>query len=183
MKDLQKDILNFWFEETQPQQWLQINEEFDQIVKDRFEEAYEVAAGAGYDDWQNNADGALALCILLDQMPRNMFRGTSKAFATDKKALIVSKYAISKGLDQVHPVQRRHFLYLPFEHSENLNDQRRSVELFEKIKEENPLGYDYAVRYLKVIEEYGRFPHRNKILNRDNTPEEEEYLAQPGAGF
>lgn len=183
MKDLQKDILDFWFVETQPQQWFQVSEDFDQRIKERFEESYDMAAGGQFDDWQNSADGALALCILLDQMPRNMFRGTPKAFATDKKALVVSKYAISKGLDQVLSSQKKRFLYLPFEHSENMNDQRRSVELFEKTREDDPLGYDYALRHLKVIEEYGRFPHRNKILERENTPEEEAYLAQPGAGF
>ncbi len=183
MKDLQKDILDFWFVETQPIQWFQVNEAFDKIITERFEGAYETAAQGGYDDWQHNADGALALCLLLDQMPRNMFRGTPKAFATDKKALIVTKYAISKGLDQVHSPQKRRFIYLPFEHSENLNDQRRSVELFEKTKDEDQLGYEYAVRHFKIIEQFGRFPHRNKILKRDNTPEEEEYLAQIGAGF
>ena len=183
MKDLQKDILDFWFQETQPAQWFQVNEEFDQTVCDRFMEAYESAKAGQFDDWKNNADGALALCILLDQMPRNMFRGTPQAFATDNKALVISKFAISKGLDLVLTAQKRRFLYLPFEHSENINDQRRSVELFEKTKDDDPLGYDYAVRHLRVIEKYGRFPHRNKILGRDNTPEEEEYLAQPDAGF
>jgi len=106
-----------------------------------------------------------------------------KAFATDNKALVISKYAISKGLDQVLSSQKRRFLYLPFEHSENINDQHRCVELFEKTKEDDPLGYDYAIRHLKVIEKYNRFPHRNKILGRENTPEEEEYLASPNAGF
>ena len=183
MKDFQKDVLDFWFVETQPQQWFQVNEDFDKAVTERFKEPYEMAVRGEFDDWQNSADGALALCILLDQMPRNMFRGTPQAFETDKKALVVAKYALSKGLDQVLSGQKRRFLYLPFEHSENINDQRRCVELFEKTKEEDPLGYDYALRHLKVIEKYGRFPHRNKILNRDNTPEEEAYLAQPGAGF
>lgn len=183
MKDLQKEILDFWFVETQPKQWFQVNADFDESIKARFEDAYNKAASGQYDDWQSDAYGALALCILLDQMPRNMFRDTPKAFATDKKALIVSKFAVSKGLDQVHSAQKRRFLYLPFEHSENLNDQRRAVELFEKIKDDDPLGYDYAVRHFEVIEKYGRFPHRNKILNRDNTAEEEEYLAQEGAGF
>ena len=183
MKDFQKDILDFWFVETLPQQWFQVNEEFDQVIIERFTEPYEMAVRGEFDEWQNNADGALALCILLDQMPRNMFRGTPKAFETDKKALVIAKYALSKGLDQVLSGQKRRFVYLPFEHSENINDQRRCVELFEKTKDDDPLGHDYALRHLKVIEEYGRFPHRNKILGRDNTPEEEIYLAAPGAGF
>ncbi|HPF78573.1 MAG TPA: DUF924 family protein [Alphaproteobacteria bacterium] len=183
MKDFQKDILDFWFVETQPAQWFQVNEDFDNLIRDRFAEPYEMGARGEFDNWQNSADGALALCILLDQMPRNMFRGTPKAFATDKKALVIAKYALSKGLDQVLSAQKRRFVYLPFEHSENINDQRRCVELFEKMKDDDPLGYDYALRHLKVIEKFDRFPHRNKILGRDNTPEEEEYLAQPGAGF
>lgn len=183
MHDIRGDVINFWFEETKPQQWFQVNEEFDALITERFTDAYEKAAAGIFDDWRNDSDGVLALCILLDQMPRNMFRGTPKAFATDNKALVMAKYAISKGLDQVLSVTKRRFVYLPFEHSENLNDQRRSVELFEKIKNDDPLGYEYAVKHLDVIEEYGRFPHRNKILGRENTPEEEAYLAQPGAGF
>jgi len=183
MKDLQHEILEFWFVETQPQQWFQVSEDFDQLIKGRFEGAYERALMGAFDDWQNNADGALALCILLDQFPRNMYRNTPKAFATDNQALVVAKYAVSKGLDQVLSVQKRSFMYLPFEHSENMNDQRRCVELFGKIKNDAPIQYDYAQRHLDVIDKYGRFPHRNKILNRDNTPEEEEYLAQPNAGF
>lgn len=183
MKDIQEDILHFWFEETKPSQWFQVNPEFDAAVKDRFLEGYQMAVSGQFENWQNNADGALALIILLDQMPRNMFRGSPKAFETDRKALVVAKFAISKGFDQVHPVQKRRFMYLPFEHSENLSDQARCVELFEKIKDEDKLGHDYALKHMEVIEKYGRFPHRNKILERDNTPEEEEYLAQPGAGF
>lgn len=183
MKDFQKDILDFWFVETKAPQWFQVNDDFDQAVIERFSEPYDMGARGEFDDWQNNADGALALCILLDQMPRNMFRGTPKAFATDKRALVIAKYALSKGLDQVLSQQKRRFVYLPFEHSENINDQKRCVELFEKMKDDDPLGYDYALRHLRVIEKFNRFPHRNKILGRDNTPEEEEYLAQPDAGF
>lgn len=183
MKDLQKEILDFWFVETSPKQWFQVSEEFDGFIKTRFEDAYNNALAGQYDEWQNNADGALALCVLLDQFPRNMYRATPKAFAGDKKALVVAKYAVSKGLDQVHSSQKKRFIYLPFEHSENINDQHRSIELFEKTKDDDPLGYDYALRHFKIIEKFGRYPHRNKILGRDNTPEEEEYLAQPNAGF
>lgn len=183
MKSAKENILDFWFVQTQPQQWFQVNEEFDQSVKKQFEESYQLAADGVYEDWKNDADGALALVILLDQMPRNMYRGTPKAFATDGKALVVSKYAISKGLDQVLSASKRRFLYLPFEHSENLNDQRRCVELFEAMKDDDPLAYEYAVKHFDVIEKYDRFPHRNKILGRENTAEEEEYLSQPGAGF
>lgn len=183
MKDIQKDVLEFWFEQTQPPQWFQVNPDFDRQILERYADAYDLAARGVYDDWKNSSDGCLALVLLLDQFPRNMFRGTAKAFATDPKALVIAKYALAKGFDQVLPPIKRRFLYLPFEHSENLNDQRKCVELFEKMKKDDPLGYDYALRHLKVIEQYGRFPHRNSILSRMNTPEEEEYLAQSGAGF
>lgn len=183
MKDLQKDILHFWFEETKPAQWFQKNSDFDKKIKDRFSQTYDLAKDGVMDDWRNDTDGSLALVLVLDQFPRNMFRDTPQAFAADHKALIVSKYAISKGFDQLlNPVKRR-FLYLPFEHSENLSDQRRSVELFEAMKEDDPLGHEYALRHYDVIEKFGRFPHRNKILGRENTSEEEDYLKQPGSGF
>ncbi len=183
MKDVQKDILYFWFEQTQPPQWFQVNPAFDTEIQERYGDVYDKASRGIFDDWKNDSDGCLALVLLLDQFPRNMFRGTAKAFASDGKALVISKYALSKGFDQVLSPMKRRFLYLPFEHSENLNDQRKCVDLFEKMKKDDPLGYDYAMRHLKVIEKYGRFPHRNKILSRMSTPDEEEYLAQAGAGF
>jgi uncharacterized protein (DUF924 family) len=183
MKDFQKDVLDFWFVETDPKQWFQGGDDFDQQIITRFKELYERARDGDFDEWQGTAEGVLALCILLDQMPRNMFRGTPKAFATDAKILDIVKKAVSNDLDQELSVQKRRFVYLPFEHSENLDDQRRCVALFETIKDQDEMGYDYALQHLEVIEKFGRFPHRNKILGRDNTPEEDEYLSQPGAGF
>lgn len=180
MKDVQSDVLDFWFEKTQPAQWFQVNPSFDSLILEKYGDAYDLASRGVYDDWKNSSDGCLALCILLDQFPRNMFRDTAKAFATDSKALVVSKYALAKGFDQVLVPIKRRFLYLPFEHSENLNDQRKCVDLFEKMKKDDPLGYDYALRHLKIIEQFGRFPRRNKVLSRMNTPEEEDYLAQWG---
>lgn len=183
MIDSQKQILDFMFVETRPEQWFQKNADFDVLIKDKFAEVYKRAMVGEFDAWADTADGALALIILFDQMPRNMFRYTPKAFASDYKALNIAKAAVLKGFDQEVPVFKRRFFYLPYEHSENLSDQRLSVELFEAIKGDDELGYDYALRHLDVIEKYGRFPHRNKILGRDNTPKEQEYLAQPGAGF
>jgi uncharacterized protein (DUF924 family) len=183
MKDLQKDILDFWFEETLAPQWFQVNPAFDEAIRTRFSDAYDKGLRGILDDWKNDSDGCLALCLLLDQFPRNMFRGSPRAFEGDSKAIVIAKYALSKGFDQVLVPVKRRFLYLPFEHSENLSDQRKCVELFEKMKKDDPLGYDYAQRHLKVIEKFGRFPHRNQILGRMSTPEEKAYLAQPGAGF
>jgi len=183
MRNLQREVLSFWFDETQPQQWFQVSPAFDRLVSTRFMEAYERAKEGILEDWKKDADGCLALCLLLDQFPRNMFRNEVQAFLTDGKALVIAKYAVAKGFDLVVPPVRRRFLYLPFEHSENLSDQRRCVDLFAKMKGDDPLGHEYALRHLKVIEAFGRFPHRNTILGRMNTPDEEAYLATPGAGF
>lgn len=183
MRDSQQEILHFWFVESKPQQWFQRNEDFDSLIRDRFQQTYVMASTGLCDAWMKDADGCLALIVLLDQFPRNMYRGTSKAFQTDANARRIANHAISKGFDQVlNPVKRR-FIYLPFEHSENLEDQKRSVELFSKMVEDDPLGHEYALRHYRVIEQFGRFPHRNAILGRPNTAQEEVYLAQTDAGF
>lgn len=183
MRDTRYEILHFWFEEVEPQQWFQKNPELDKIISERFISNYEMARDGLSDGWSSDADGALALVILLDQFPRHIFRNDPRSFATDKKALLFAKEAIHKGFDQLLEPVKKGFLYVPFQHSEDLRDQERSVELMGAMKEENPTGYDYAVRHRDVIQKYGRFPHRNAVLGRENTPDEEEYLAQPGAGF
>ena len=183
MRDIKHEILHFWFEETQPQQWFQKNDDFDKAVRERFLTTYRLAAEGVCDLWRDEAQGCLALCIVLDQFPRNMFRGQPESFASDPKALLVAKHALARGFDQTLPPQQRRFLYLPFEHSEDPADQTRSVGLFQSMQAEDPLGYDYALRHQAVIGRFGRFPHRNAILGRKNTSEEDEYLAQPGAGF
>jgi uncharacterized protein (DUF924 family) len=183
MRDYKEEILYFWFEETLPKLWFLKNPDFDQEIKDRFLTIYNMAKDGLCDSWNVDAEGCLALCILLDQFPRNMFRDQAESFQTDGKALLISKHAISKGFDQLLVPMRRRFIYLPFEHSEALNDQKKSVELFSTMKTDDPLGYEYAVKHMEVIEKYGRFPHRNAILGRINSSEEEEYLANPDAGF
>ncbi len=183
MRDIKQEILHFWFDETPPALWFQKNDDFDNQIRDRFSSAYKLATEGLCDSWRDTAEGCLALCIVLDQFPRNMFRGLPAAFATDAKALGIAKFAVARGFDQTLSVTRRRFLYLPFEHSEELSDQEHALTLFKSTQEDDPLGYDYAVRHHEVISRYGRFPHRNAILGRKNTPEEDEYLAQPGAGF
>lgn len=179
MHNSKHDILDFWFNETLPQQWFQVSEEFDALIRERYGILYHNAASGMIDDWQTDSDGALALCIILDQFPRNMFRGRPEAFATDKKALLVAKQAIHKGFDIILTPLKRRFIYLPFEHSENLNDQRRSVQLFETMKNDDPVGYEHALKHLQVIERFGRFPGRNAALSRSSTEEELEYLKNP----
>lgn len=181
MKDGRQSIINFWFEETKPQQWFQINPEFDEDIKSRFTDSYDLAAQGFCDEWKTDADGCLALCILLDQFPRNMFRGDAKAFTTDKQALLVAKHAIHRGFNQILIPLKRRFIYMPFMHSENLNDQKRSVELFETMQVDDPMGYEHALRHQREIERFGRFPYRNKALGREHTQEEAEYLKELAA--
>ena len=183
MTDAQSDILKFWFEETVPEQWFQKSSEFDRDITDRFSDHYQSAMAGNYDEWMETAKGCLALVILLDQFPRNMFRDKPEMFASDDKALKIAKYAVAQKFDEHLSLHEKVFLYLPYEHSENLEDQKTSLSLFKETKGEDPTFYDYAQKHYDVIEQFGRFPHRNDILNRDSTGEEKEYLAQPGSGF
>ena len=176
MRDTKQEIIYFWFEETEPQLWFQSHKELDDEISDRFGATYEMADDGLCNSWSIDADGCLALIILLDQFPRHMFRGTPQAFASDEKALLIAKQALHKGFDQVLDVVKRGFLYIPFQHSEKLEDQKRSVELYGTMKDENLTGHIYAQRHYKPIELFGRFPHRNKILGRESTEEEIEFL-------
>lgn len=185
-------ILDFWF--GQPEQanygkprqiWFIKKPAFDLEVRTRFLTDYEQAAAGKLDDWKNSAQSCLALILLLDQFSRNMFRGTPQAFATDWQALSASQYAVSQGYDRdLLPVQRW-FIYCPFEHSENLEHQNQAVALFEQLGDDpdSADAINYAVRHREVILRFGRFPHRNAILGRVSTPEEEEFLQQPGSSF
>lgn len=183
MRDTKQDILHFWFVETRPAQWFQKNEDFDRLIGERFLVSYRMAQGGLCDGWAAEADGALALCIALDQFPRNMFRKQAEAFSTDAHALRIARQAVRMGLDKMLPPLRRRFLYLPFEHSEDPEDQNRSVALFAGMKDVDPLGYEYALQHQDVIRRFGRFPQRNKALGRDSTEDEILYLSQPGAEF
>ncbi len=186
------EVLDFWFEhEDEPgygefrEAWFRKDDDFDREVRDRFESLYEEAASGGLDDWREEARSSLALVILLDQFPRNMFRGDPQTHATDEKALETARYAVDHALDRELPVFQRQFLYMPLMHSEDLEDQRRSIELFELLAAE-PGAADmtsYAVGHMKIVERFGRFPHRNDILGRRTTSEEAEFLAQPDSSF
>ena len=183
MRDLQKEILFFWFEQSSPAQWFQINEDFDALVLKQFESAYDLARQGILENWKETPEGCLAYIILLDQFPRNMFRGTAKAFDTDLKALEIAKYAVEKYYDKTLSATQRRFIYLPFEHSEEQGEQERSVALFQTTKDDDPLGYDYALRHKEIIDRFGRYPHRNAMLGRESTGEELEWLKDPNNGF
>jgi uncharacterized protein (DUF924 family) len=182
MKNTREEILSFWFTETTPAQWFQVSKEFDEMVREKFLDHFSLASKGFCDDWATSADGALALLLTFDQFPRNMFRDMPRAYETDGKALNIAALSIERGFDQVFAPLKRRFFYLPFEHSENIDDQRRSVALFDTMKHDDPMAIEYAQRHLRVIEQFGRFPHRNKILGRESTPAEIAYLNEFG-GF
>ncbi len=187
-----QEILEFWFTKSDEADygksdkvWFVKDTKFDEEVRSRFLNTYQQAVSGKLNSWQESPLSCLALIILLDQFPRNMFRDQPQAFATDEQALKFAQYAVERNFDQqLLPIQRW-FIYLPFEHSENLEDQQKAVALFSTLKDDpdSESSIDYAYRHLEIIERFGRFPHRNKILDRQNTPEEEEFLKQPGASF
>ncbi|HBE16808.1 MAG TPA: DUF924 domain-containing protein [Cyanobacteria bacterium UBA11149] len=188
----QQEIIEFWFgkvdepEYGKPRQvWFTKNPEFDEEVRSRFMTDYQEAASGKLERWKDSALSCLALIIVLDQFPRNMFRDRPEAFATDSHALDVGKHAVACGFDRDLLPLQRWFIYLPFEHSENLEDQYQSVNLFSTLQDDpqSKLSIKYAYRHLEVIERFGRFPHRNRILGRETTPEEAEFLQQPGSSF
>jgi uncharacterized protein (DUF924 family) len=186
-----EDVLDFWFgREGEPgygefrEAWFRKDPEFDRQVRDRFESLHEEAASGRLDDWREEARSCLALVIVLDQFPRNMYRGDPRSYATDRKAQETAEYAVERALDRELPSFQRAFLYMPFMHSEDLEHQRRSVDLFRRLRgSDEPDAPDYAVRHLEIIERFGRFPHRNEILGRRTTSEEAEFLTQPGSSF
>lgn len=177
MRDTKQDIYHFWFVECEPVQWFTVEQSFDDEIADRFAVTYDMGCEGLNDHWGEDAEGALALCLLFDQFPRRMFRNTPRIFATDDRALKVAKQAIARGFDQVLPHEQRFFLYLPFEHSENAEDQKRNLDLFKRMAPQNPVAYAVAQQRYEVFSRFGRFPERNTILNRQSTAEEMQYLA------
>lgn len=170
------DVVSFW-RDAGPERWFRKDDAFDHAFRQRFQSAHEAAAAGMLDGWAASAPGALALLILLDQFPRNAFRGTPRMFATDAQARDIADAAVARGLDQSVDASLRPFFYLPFMHAERLADQQRSVALNE------PLGGEalaYARVHLDVIARFGRFPHRNAVLGRINTPDEQRFLDEGG---
>lgn len=173
------EVLRFW-REAGMGKWFGGGADFDAECRARCGEAHHAAARRELDDWLASADGALALVLLLDQIPRNLYRGSGHAFATDPLALAFARRALDAGFDaQVEPALR-FFFYLPLEHSEALADQDRAVDLFTALGDADLLGYAQAHR--EVIARFGRFPHRNAALGRLSTPDEQAWL-EAGGGF
>jgi uncharacterized protein (DUF924 family) len=171
-------VLDFWFS-AGPGKWFSKDDAFDAAIRERFLPVYEAAAAGRLTDWEASAEGALALIIVLDQFPRNMFRGSPRTFAADALALAVAKRAIVRGFDKELGLPKRNFFYLPFMHAENLADQEQCVALSREAGDPNTLKY--AEQHADIIRRFGRFPHRNPMLGRTTTPEEQAFLA--GGGF
>lgn len=195
-------VLTQWFGQPRPSndsalqlkaQWFTKSPAFDEQLRERFGVAVQAALGGALSHWAEQGPWhSLALTLLLDQFTRNIYRGTPRSFAGDPQALALALQVQSDGTDLELPEVARTFLYLPLEHAEDLDMQQRSVDAFTALVQQAPdaashellVGMlDYAYKHQEVIERFGRFPHRNAILGRTSSPEEAEYLAQPGSGF
>ena len=174
-----QDVLDFWMS-AGPDKWFNKSDAFDRDIRNNFLPTYEAAAAGRLSGWETTPEGALALVIVLDQFPRNMFRNDARAWANDPVALGIANRALDAGYDEQVPMELRAFFYLPLMHSEKLADQERSVDLYRALGNENNLKY--AEIHADIIRKFGRFPHRNPVLGRDTTPEEKVFLESGGFG-
>lgn len=170
-------VVGFWIEAGRDR-WFAKDDAFDADLRRLFEAAHQTAARGGFTEWEETAEGALALLLLTDQIPRNLYRGSAHAFATDARAREIAHRAIAKGFDQSIATDLRGFFYLPLEHSEAIADQVESVALFQALGEPDYLNY--AIVHRDIIARFGRFPHRNAVMGRATTPEELEFLDEGG---
>lgn len=176
-----QEVLKFWFEESQPEDWFTKNLDYDEEISQRFSQLHQQAAAGELWQWRETIQGRLAEIILLDQFSRNMFRGSSLSFAYDGMALILAQEALKDpGLDQLSS-QQKAFLYMPFMHSESLSIHDIAMTLFSEEGLEKNL--EFEIRHRKIIERFGRYPHRNEVLGRISTAEELKFLTEPGSSF
>lgn len=176
-----QSIIDFWFEEIKPEAWWKKDVAFDALIAQRFGTLLDSARAGELYAWRETAEGSLAEIIVLDQFSRNIFRDRAEAFAQDALALVLAQEAARRGLDMALPTQRRHFLYMPYMHSESRLIHEQAVKLFTSLGDAWVL--DFEMQHKAIIDRYGRYPHRNAILGRTSTPEEIEFLAQPGSSF
>jgi uncharacterized protein (DUF924 family) len=174
-----EQVLAFW-RAAGPDRWFGKDAAFDEEIRGRFVVTYEAAAAGRLAVWERTADGALALVIVLDQFPRNMFRGSARAYVADPLARAAAERAIALGFDQATPLPERQFFYLPFEHSESIADQERSLTLFRATGDAELVKW--AELHADIVRRFGRFPHRNAVLGRASTAAEQAFLADGGFG-
>jgi uncharacterized protein (DUF924 family) len=174
-------IINFWFREIEPARWWKKDDTFDALLVERFSEIHARASRCELYDWRKEPEGRLAEIIILDQFSRNMFRDSALAFASDGMSLTLSQEAVACEADQALTPVQRSFLYMPFMHSESLQIHQIAVELFRKNGIQSNLDFEFS--HKKIIEKFGRYPHRNKVLGRESTTEELEFLKKPGSSF
>lgn len=175
-------VLDFWFKEHGPANWFAKDDAFDALIRDRFAATLERAARGRHDGWMDDGPrGGLALIVVLDQFSRNLYRDDARAFANDGKALALAKRMVDEGGDAELSADERPFVYLPFEHSESIEDQVRCIDLFTALGRPDLL--EWAKKHKVIIDRFGRFPHRNAALGRESTPEEIAFLAEPGSSF
>ncbi len=168
------ELVDFWYDENTRKYWFKATAEFDQELTQKFSKIWPHALAGKHDEWMNSATGCLALCILLDQIPRNIFRRSAKAYASDEKAVAVCKHAIESGSNKSLSTDHSRFLYMPLMHSEVLADQDLSIKMFAEAGLEQQSRYAYHHR--DIIKNFGRFPHRNEILGRVSSAAEITYL-------
>lgn len=188
MDPLPARILDFWFgppPHASRAEWFRKDPGFDEAIRTQFGEAIGVALAGGYGAWCETPHGTLARILLLDQFTRNVHRGTPLAFAGDARALATAIHCVDRGFDRELDAYERWFCYLPFEHSEDAAMQERSLALFRALADDlsDPAPYTWAVKHAEVVQRFGRYPHRNAILGRASTPEEEQFLLEPGSSF
>lgn len=175
-----EDILRFWFEESSPKQWFSKDDTFDAVIRTRFLDTYHRAVRGETREWRATPQGRLAEIIVLDQFPRNMFRDTPQAFAHDDLALTLAEEVVARGDDMKLAAGQRHFLYMPYMHSESRDAHKKAFWLF--LTSFNFGAFRYELKHKRIIDRFGRYPHRNAILGRASTPEEVEFL-KTHAGF
>jgi uncharacterized protein (DUF924 family) len=169
-----RSLIDFWFSDEAKRYWFRSTRAFDKRLTDSYADIWEQAKKGVLDDWQRTAEGSLALVIVLDQFPLNMFRGTAKSFSTEALSLTVARGAIERVFDKELPTNQKSFMYMPFMHSEDLADQALGVEYFSQPGLESNIRF--AKHHFGIVERFGRFPHRNKILGRESSTAEIKYL-------
>lgn len=176
-----REVIFFWFEQIDSSYWFKKDEQFDLQIKARFLNYYKSVTRGETSHWRQSPEGRLAEILVLDQFTRNMFRGTARSFEGDELALKLAKEAVAAGDDLKLPIQQRAFLYMPYMHSEDQRTHEEAVRLFSQPGLENNLKFE--ILHKKIIDRFGRYPHRNDVLGRKSTPEELAFLKSPGSSF